>query len=239
MKTVWLVVFLLLAQLCSYGRDSAYQALRALGAQRGQGLLDHVIEVQGLKGSPQPSVWRIRVEDPAARGGIREVEISGGRIISERTPVRMAMDSPEAGKMDFHSLNLDSAGAFTIADQETKKARTGFDSVDYLLRRDPAKNRPIWELRLADESGRQVGLLTIGADNGNILREEGIYPSSAHGGGQQAQPQGRVSDNQNQTDDDSVTVPKIANKIGRGMRHIGGNLENFFTGRRTIDQGDR
>jgi hypothetical protein len=40
-------------------------------------------------------------------------------------------------------------------------------------------------------------------------------------------------------DGDGITLPKIVNKIGRGLRRIGGHLEHFFTGRRTIDRYDR
>jgi hypothetical protein len=38
---------------------------------------------------------------------------------------------------------------------------------------------------------------------------------------------------------DGHTLPKIADKIGRGLRRIGGTLEHFFTGKRTIDSGER
>jgi hypothetical protein len=115
--------------------------------------------------------------------------------------------------------------------------------VDYLLRRDPSKNRPLWELRLADESGRQVARLTIAADNGNILREEGLYLSSApqrpsrYDDPEPARDEGR--DGNDQDDGQGVTLPKIVNKVERKLRRIGGHLENFFTGRRTIDEGYR
>ena len=42
-------------------------------------------------GDPQPETWRILLDDPKAGGGVREVEVSNGKIISERTPLRSAV----------------------------------------------------------------------------------------------------------------------------------------------------
>ena len=46
--------------------DTAYQALRTVGSQRGAEVLKHVIEVEGRGGVPEPATWRIVLDDPAA-----------------------------------------------------------------------------------------------------------------------------------------------------------------------------
>ncbi len=128
-----LVLFLLPVTLCR-GNDSAYKALRALGTQRGEAILNHVIEVEGRDGTPKPAVWKVLLDDQTARGGVRQLEISNGQVISEHTPVRQYSGVGANVVMDFQRLNLDSPGAFTIANQEALRLGVAFERVDYLLR---------------------------------------------------------------------------------------------------------
>jgi hypothetical protein len=110
------------------------------------------------------------LEDPRARGGVREVEVQRGQIIAERTPLGKPLGTP----MNFNQLNLDSEGAFTIATQEAQKAGVPFDHVDYLLKSGTRSSAPVWDLQLS--SGRQgvVASLQLAADTGAILRQEGL-----------------------------------------------------------------
>jgi len=121
MKALWIITVLLLAQGFCYGRDSAYKALRIAGGGD-QSVLNHVIEVRGVKGDPQPPVWKIVVDDPNARGGVRELEVSGGKIVSEHAPVRNYAGSSAGTAMDFKRLNLDSEGAFTMRTRRRRSA---------------------------------------------------------------------------------------------------------------------
>ena len=83
------LIVALLLPLAASGRETAYQALRTVGAERSQALLNSVIEVKGRNGAPQPTAWTILLNDPMARGGVREIEVSKGHIIAERTPVKV------------------------------------------------------------------------------------------------------------------------------------------------------
>ncbi|MDP9291921.1 MAG: hypothetical protein M3O82_06120, partial [Verrucomicrobiota bacterium] len=171
MRILCSVVFLFVLQIVALGRESAYQALRTLGKERGQSLLNRVVEVTGLQGTSQPDVWKIVIDDPAARGGIRELEVSKGHVISERAPVRGAA---RGAVMNFQKLNLDSEGAFTIANQEASRARVGFDTVDYVLRRDEQTQTPVWQILLKSGEGQSVGRIGIAADSGVVTRREGF-----------------------------------------------------------------
>jgi hypothetical protein len=135
MKAVGIFSILLFMQVAGYANDSAYQALRLVGSGDNQALLNRVIEVRGTKGEPQPTVWSITVDDPAARGGVREFEVSKGKIVSEHTPVRAYAGTAANIVMDFKHLNLDSPGAFTIANQEATKAHDGFDRTKTIIRK--------------------------------------------------------------------------------------------------------
>ena len=234
MRTLCIVTVLFLTGAICSARDTAYQALRT-AANGDEALFNRVIEVDGAKGDPQPAVWRVVLDDPQARGGIRELEVSNGHIISEHTPVRAYTGVGENSVMDFKQLSLDSSGAFTIANQEATKRHAGFDSVQYSLRSDAQTNLPVWVLRLLDSDGVNVGTVYIAANDGAVQRTEGFgVPASA---AVQGSPTPGVRRENNNADDESDLPPKqdrIGYKIKKGFREAGGTLQEFFTGKRTI-----
>src|SRR5207302_5837143 len=61
---------------------TAYDALRATGNQVNRDFVNRVVSVTGVNGNPQPSTWRISIDDPNAGGGIREIEVTDGRVTS-------------------------------------------------------------------------------------------------------------------------------------------------------------
>lgn len=161
---------LVLAAACSSAvlaeNEPAYKALRVYGKKFGEQTLNEVTEVRGRSGVPQPPVWKISGRDTKARGGVREVEIQGGRIISERSPSgRDASLIP----MNLNQLNLDSDGAFTVADKEMEKKRIPFDRIDYVLRTPSPRPAPVWFLDLHDGASGKVATMEIAADTGSVL----------------------------------------------------------------------
>lgn len=148
--------------------DTAYAALRVVGKQHGQAVLNSVVELRGRNGSPQPAVWKIILKEPTARGGIREIEVQRGRVISERAPTVRGI-SGEA--MDFSHLNLDSEGVFTVVNQEAQQRGIVFDRVDYSLRSGSGGGSPVWTADLFDRTRGQVASYQIAADSGAILSQ--------------------------------------------------------------------
>jgi hypothetical protein len=168
----WLSVSLLVigfTQAFVKAQDTAYKALRTVGAQRGEKALNQVVAISGQYGRPQPVDWRISLNDPAARGGIRELDIVSGQISSERTPARP--DVAGIGPIDLTKLNVDSDGAFRTAEQEASNNQVGFDSVNYRLAVDSGSGKPVWTLELFDYEQRPVGKVRIAAGNANVLSE--------------------------------------------------------------------
>jgi hypothetical protein len=155
--------------------DSAYKALRVLGKQLGDTTLNRVVEVRGRNGVPQPDVWKLTATNPGARGGVVEVEVQRGKIISQREPtVRgVAPGLP----MDLNKLNLDSDGAFTLANQEMQKRVIAFDRIDYLLRTAGAGTSPVWRMELFDR-GSKVATMEISADSGTVLEVQAMRATS-------------------------------------------------------------
>jgi hypothetical protein len=176
MKVHLLLLCSFLAPLAAPAAETAYTALRVVG-KKDREALNRVLEVRGRNGTPQPEVWKITVEEPQARGGLREYEVQRGRIIAQRTPTSRSY----GGVMNFGQLNLDSDGAFTIVNQEAEEQGIVFSRMEYLLRAGTGGGAPVWQLDLFDGS-RSSGRMTVAADSGAILdrqmRSTGPAPDS-------------------------------------------------------------
>jgi hypothetical protein len=168
------VLFLFSASAFGEEEGTAYEALRVVGTELNRDIIDHLISVSGTDGTPQPGTWKILIDDPRARGGVREVEVRNGRIESERTPIRSVAGSSEGATIDTRRLNLDSSGAYAVASHTADKSNTGFATVDYALRTDE-RGEPVWVVTLRNQSARPVGAIHIGANRGNVTRTEGMF----------------------------------------------------------------
>ena len=248
--------------------ETAYQALRLVGTERGADLLNHVRAVQGANGSPQPGVWRIVLDDPGARGGVREIDVAKGKIVAEHTPLQPAPGAVTNPTMDFHKLNLDSEGAFTVAEKEASKAHLGFDTVDYTLRSSEGNSTaPVWIVQLLDGNHHRLGSMRISAENGAVLRSDLYGRAAANGGNLPPPPSSTsttitdeqivtnppprvivedrterttreedVTDDDSNPDDDAPGRLRVGHRINKALHEAGATLEEFFTGKRTIDQ---
>lgn len=291
------IALFLSVPLAGRAAETAYRALRMIGTQHGQDVLNRVIEVQGRGGAPQPSAWKITLSDPEARGGVREFEVSKNRVVAERTPARGTEGVATSPVMNFHKLNLDSEGAFTVAEKEAQKARLGFDTVNYTLRAgDTGAAAPVWVVQLNDGGRRTVGTMHIAADTGAVVRSD-LYGRIGGRSGEDPVPEERSvrrereSDRGRSREGDRYRDPELAEsrdldrdsvyaedsprsssrypvrdrdremyedyeseeyaydeeepREGRGVkrrikdafRSAGATLEEFFTGKRTIDRG--
>ena len=226
--------------------DTAYKALRAVGAQRGEKALNQVVAISGQSGRPQPVDWRISLKDPAARGGVRELDIVSGQISTERTPARP--DAAGMAPIDLTKLNVDSDGAFRAAEQEASRNQVGFDSVNYRLAQDSASGKAVWTLELFDYEQRPVGKVRIAAGNANVLSatdwvqdrnslvhrshesdEEALAgppPPPVESGNDYRQPEYREGDRHR---DSSVedSNEQTGETVGERTNHFGASVVNF------------
>jgi len=212
----------LLLPLAALGGETAYQALRIVGDERSKTLLNTVIEVKGRNGASQPDVWTVLLNDPLARGGVREIEVSKGHIVSERTPVKTYGGQAEEILLNFTLLNLDSDGAFAVAEAEARNAKIGFYGADYLLRSGENGAAPLWVVQLLDRQQHSLGSVNIAADTGTVIDKtfggKTTKGAWAAGGGLKGR------------------LVRFSDAVGRSMRHAGGSMEEFFTGERTLDK---
>lgn len=204
MLKCFVAILLLASPALAQERPTAYQALRTVGTQLNRDFVNRVISVSGTNGDPQPETWRILLDDPKARGGVREVEVSNGKIISERTPLRSAVEQSLGATIDTAKLNLDSSGAFTVARQTAEKSHVTFATADYTLRVDERGN-PIWIVALQRQGGEAAGSIHIGANHGTITRTEGLFSGGDQiaGGDERVEEPNRDTEDADNRDDDA------------------------------------
>lgn len=204
-------------------RPTAYEALRTVGVQLNRDYVNHVISVTGTNGSPQPETWKILIDDAKARGGVREIEVENGKINSERTPLRSSVEGSLGKTIDTSKLNLDSSGAFTLAQQTAQKSHITFTSADYTLHSDERGN-PIWLIALARQNGESAGRLFIGANHGTVTRTEGLFV-----GGEQVvmAEQNGETNREGAADDDGESNP-VGRSIKRTFRQVSDDVKNTF-----------
>jgi hypothetical protein len=243
MKAVIFAGILLALPFAAVANDPAYAALRVVGKSRGEDTLKHVVQLRGRGGVPQPPVWKIVLDDPRARGGIREIEVQHGKIVGERTP----LDHDAVSPMVLTQLNLDSEGAFTVANQEAQKLNKPFDHVDYVLRSGGGNGAPVWEMEMYDSKAGHVGSIVIAADTGNILHEDFDHGRVAsrqdddhgfvggRGGNPPPPPPAGGGPDYSEDGDPIRSIPDFFHRVQKHFEKRTRQLENFFTGKKTSD----
>lgn len=171
--TTALFFLFILAPAFAQEQDTAYEALRVIG-QLDPAYLNRVVAVTGVDGDPQPTKWNILIADRGAPGGVREVQVRKGRIISNQTPRQAVTGSTRNALITSARLNLDSSGAFSVASYTADKSHVNFSLASYTLRTND-RGQPVWIVTLQDEVRRPLGTIHINAQKGNVTRVEGMY----------------------------------------------------------------
>lgn len=235
------VALLAFAPFAVADSDTAYKALRIFGKKFGDQSLNRVIELRGRSGAPQPAVWKVVAADPVARGGVVEVEVQRGKIISERTPANRVGGT---AAMNFNQLNLDSDGVFTVANQEMEKQNIPFDHIDYTLHSPGGSTPPVWFVDLYDGTSGRVATMEIAADTGAVLSERRLTAKMPEPDYANDRDYVR-GDNRNEPRREPGTerrnsrpgepfrdVGDFFHRLGRRMERRSDQLKNFFTGER-------
>ena len=213
---------LLLTTLCAFGEQqsgTAYEAMRTVGTQLGRGALQHIVLVSGKNGSPQPSRWRIVLEQSGGEGGYRAVDVANGQIVSDGATDEVQSSRP----IDTRKLNLDSSGAYAVAAHTAETSHVLFDFVNYTLRSD-ARGNPTWKVRLQTAAGTHGGTVHIGANKGTITRVEGMFrgTNTAQVQTEETMPRARedVRESDEPLSDDEAADEEDENFIKRGIKQM-------------------
>lgn len=218
------------ANLFASGAGSAISALQLVASQPVAGSAAF-IELRGQRGEPLPPEWIILMADPSARGGVREISVSSGRIVAERTPLAGYTGITSRPALDRSKVSVDANSVFDIAQAEAVSSRLSFHWVDYTLSTNPATFQPEWTVRLFDSSGSMTGSLRIAAQGGAVI--EPLVP--AEGARADSGSPKRVGGLVGKiVDFTESTAKKVENSTLRTI----GNIQEFLVGERTVGPRD-
>ncbi len=235
MRTVVAFLALLVASP-AFALNTAYEAMRVVGQQKGATSLEKVVEVRGVEGAPQPTHWKITVVDEK-KSGLKEFDVDGVKLAGDRS-----VKSNNPGKpINLNQLNLDSDGAHTLADREAKKVGFAFDRVNYLLRTG-SDAVPMWQLSLMDTRTRATATFHISADTGNIVGTEGLPKVAATAPPVTEQnlppvppppaPEAERPPEPERSSGNKVTnfIDRVGRHMDRRMHQVKEGLQNTFSG---------
>jgi len=149
---------------------SGKSALNLLAQKFGADRFKWIVEMRGFNGVPQPREWSVVVYDAPGVSLLNEYWAGDGRAVNEGPYDAYYPDKAPIGYIDFSKLKLDSVAAFTVAEGEARKARVGFDSLNYVLRSQEYSNEPVWILALIDSEKKLVGKVHVSGVTGSVLR---------------------------------------------------------------------
>jgi hypothetical protein len=205
----FVALFLLSASaVFAQANATAYDALRTMGNQLNREYVNRVVSVTGLDGNPQPSTWRILIDDRSAHG-IREVEVRDGRVISNRMSDRNIVGTAQGATINPARLNLDSSGAYEVASRTADSSHVPFAYANYTLRTNEHGDGT-WIINLQNQQRRPVGTIYIGANKGTVTRTEGMFAGAPMDAVVEDHREGEVEDEEHSGD----------NPIMRSVRHM-------------------
>lgn len=202
------------------GAGPAFGVFSAVASQP-YGKRAAVVEIRGERGQPQPTEWIVVLNDPTARGGIREITVANGRVTSERTPLQGMAAYADKLPLERKALAADSDRVFAAAQQQAVNNEVGFHWIAYRLETDPQSRAPVWNVRLFDDLGASLGTLRISAQTAAVVSPFEPDPAAQPVAG----PEPKKKDSAGKKASDSV------------LRFMG-SVQEAFTGERTVGPKD-
>jgi hypothetical protein len=169
----------------------------------------HVLSIYG-KGSPDKiTTWYFTFYDPTSPSKGKLVVIQNDRI-DRAHPSEARITYDDALSFDPTKNKIDSAKAIATAKDYAEKNQIPYDSVNILLRRSDSGSAPGWRVELVNQ-GTSRGYVYITTENGTLAKFEPPRPPER-------------------------TETGFAHDVEKTFRGIGADLEEFFTGERTVEK---
>lgn len=169
----------------------------------------HVLSIYG-KGSPDKiDTWYFNFYDPNSERKGKTVVIQNDRV--DRVHPSEGRGYDDAWSFDPALSKIDSEQALKTAHEYANQNQISYNSVNLLLKRPEVGKAPIWRVELINQ-GTSQGFVYSNPQDGKFVKYETPQEARRSEGG------------------------NFANDVERTFRGIGADLEEFFTGERTVDK---
>jgi hypothetical protein len=179
-------------------------------------LQDKVVSVYGIGTPSTIDKWYVIFYDPSVATHGRAVLVQNGKV-TKSYPANGGMTY--SSSLTFNPSRITSEGpALSAAQGYAAKHDIAYDSVRALLKRTSADKPFRWRVELV-ESGKSKGYVYVNAIDDTVAYYEPAKSAKSSA-----------------SDSASDTAAGFAKDVKHTFLGIGGDLEQFFTGERTVDQ---
>lgn len=195
---------------------SAMKALKVAANSMPQNVRNQLIRITGEHGSLHPVTWQVVFYDDSASMDMRVVTVSRGEILTNEEPWAMLENINLSSCMNLHDIKLDSKDVISVIHKLCYENKIPVYFMDVRLEKLQKGNvTPLWECVLKNARNNTIGTIWVSAKTGKILETEDIEL----------------------TPDSKLRAEKsFGQSFVDSFLGLGGNMEEFFTGERTVDQ---
>jgi len=184
----------------------AYLKARSLIDEKYQ---SHVLSLYGKGPAGDVLTWRVLFYDPTSPSKARLVVLNQGKV-DRFDSAESSQPYDDRWSFDPLAVTTQLRTAMDAAQQYAKDHQLSYDENNVLLKRSEAGAAPVWRVELR-QSGNAIGFVYT-SSTGTFARYQAAEKSSGSG------------------------ARGFANDVEGTFRGIGGDLEEFFTGKRTVDK---
>jgi len=229
MKKIFPFVTLLLltavVHAAAPGEQAAYKVAKAVVPAEHQ---KKVLSFYGKGTATQVKTWFIKFFDPSAKSNARIVVVENGKV--ERFNAAEGQEEiSEALSFDPGSCRAGVDKALGTAARYAKESLIPVDATRVYLNRPAAGKAPVWTVELWHQD-RQQGYIYANTKDGGFA---GYRPPQSNAGKSSTAPSKGAEGSQAAAGEQS-----FGEKMEETFLEIGGDLEEFFTGERTLDKDE-
>lgn len=176
-------------------------------------------------------VWHIQFHDPKYKSDRRLVGFSDGNVTSDEAKTHESFKNASLVALDAVEMTESAATLRSRAHTAAKTAGVDPKSFRYILYHPEERTAARWYLHAFDAKTNMVGRIVLNARTAEVLAttwgEEAI---------KSAQVSPRKSARKSRKGDPESGFEEFGRDVERTFKGIGADLEEFFTGKRTIDR---
>jgi len=198
---------------------TALETLKAAKKLLGEPVGNNMLQIKSENGKLRPRYWWIRYYDPSLFLKLRSIQMVGPEMVKNIVPAN-PFDGGDSGFIiPTEQLKFDSEKAISFMEKAAKESGIPLHSLNIRLEKPHSgETNPIWYFEWFDEKRRKLGTINVSATTGKITE---------------------VVDLKIKTKNiESVSKKGFDKEVEGTFLGIGADLEEFFTGKRTVDKED-
>jgi hypothetical protein len=221
MKTTLSFLLLLIFNLSlSQAADkplTAFEVLKHAEKQLGEKYSKKLVSMESQNAKLRPRYWWIRFYDDTVWLKVRAVQMIGPEMIRNIIPGNPFDGGNAEHLIDPDQLKYDSERCIAFIEKAAAQNQIPLHALNAKLEKPhPGESNPIWTFDWLDETDVSLGKISISATTGKVTEIIGL----------------KIKDPRFQ----GVSKKTLSQGVGDTFMGIGADLEEFFTGKRSVDK---